>query len=72
MGHTEDARERLLAGPAELRSHAIYHYNLACYDAVLGHPERALQSLRRSFLLDAKFRDFARIDPDLESLRELM
>jgi predicted Zn-dependent protease len=69
LGRTLEAKTLLLSGPASLHAHAIYHYNLACYDAVLGNPDEALRSLRQSFRLDDKFRDFARIDPDLKRIR---
>jgi tetratricopeptide (TPR) repeat protein len=72
LGRTQDAKDRLLSGPKVLRNHAIFHYNLACYDAILGHPSEAIRSLRHSIQLDEKFREFARIDPDLASIRDKM
>ena len=65
MNRTAEAKALLLDGPAALLNEATYHYNLGCYDAVLGNIEEAQAHLRLSFKLDKKFRDFARTDPDL-------
>ena len=70
LGRTAEARELLLSGPDSLRKEPTFHYNLGCYAAVLGEREEALRHLERSFQLDAKFREIARRDPDLKSLRE--
>jgi uncharacterized Ntn-hydrolase superfamily protein len=45
-------------------------YNLACYRALSGRSEEALELLRRSLPRDESLRVHARTDPDLESLRE--
>jgi hypothetical protein len=37
MGRTQDAKQLLLEGPASLLGEPTYHYNLGCYDAVLGN-----------------------------------
>jgi predicted Zn-dependent protease len=68
MGRTDEAREVLLAGPSSLHAEPTYHYNLACYECVLGHLELARMHLERSIQLDKKYRDFARSDPDLAAL----
>ena len=65
LGRTGEAKEVLLGGPSTLLNEATYHYNLGCYDAVLGNLEDAQAHLRVSFKLDKKFREFARTDPDL-------
>lgn len=70
LRRTAEARDLLMKGPLILRKNPTYHYNIACYEAVLGNRESALRSLRESFVLDATFRDFARRDPDLKLLRE--
>lgn len=72
MGRTADARELLLAGPHALSREATYHYNLGCYDAVLGNRESAQEHLRISFELDKKFREIAKYDPDLKSVSDLL
>lgn len=70
LGRTGEARDLLLKGPEELRKDPTFHYNIGCYEAVLGNREAALQSLERSFSLDETYRDFARRDPDLMLVRE--
>ena len=45
-------------------------YNLACYRALSGRAEEALELLGRSLPLDESLREHARTDSDLESLRE--
>ena len=67
LGRTREARDRLLSGPVTLRQEATFHYNLGCYEAVLGNPEAARAHLLRSFEIDRKFRSIARLDPDLAS-----
>ena len=70
LGRTTEARDLLLQGPEQLRKDPTFHYNVGCYEAVLGNREAALQSLEQSFALDDTYRDFARQDPDLALLRE--
>ena len=69
LGQTEAARTLLLDGPATLHAEPVFHYNLACYECMLGHIETARAHLDKSFDLDKKFRDYAKTDPDLEKLR---
>jgi hypothetical protein len=59
----------LLSGPAALRCEPIYFYNLGCYEALLGRARDARRHLQISFQMDPSFRDIARNDPDLKSLR---
>jgi predicted Zn-dependent protease len=68
MGRTDEAREALLGGPVSLHAEPTYHYNLACYECVLGHLDLARMHLERSIQLDKKYRDFAKGDPDLAAL----
>jgi predicted Zn-dependent protease len=72
LKRTAEARDLLLKGPEELRNDPTFHYNIGCYEAVLGNREAALQSLEQSFALDGTYRDFARRDPDLQLLREAL
>ena len=55
---------------AETPDHAGTHYNLACAHARAGRPEPALEHLKRSVALDARFGEYARSDDDLASLRD--
>ena len=72
LGRTAEARDLLLKGPPLLRQNPTFHYNIGCYEAVLGNRESALQSLRKSFALDETYRDFAQRDPDLEGIRDAL
>jgi tetratricopeptide (TPR) repeat protein len=72
LGRTAQARDLLLKGPPLLRQNPTFHYNIGCYEAVLGNRESALQSLRESFALDETYRDFAQRDPDLEGIRDAL
>ena len=72
LGRTEEARNLLLKGPSDLRKDPTFHYNIGCYEAVLGNREAALDSLQASFALDETYRDFARRDPDLTLVREAL
>ena len=71
LGRTAEARDLLLRGAALLAEDPTFHYNIGCYEAVLGNRESALLSLRKSFSLDETYRDFALRDPDLQGLGEL-
>jgi tetratricopeptide (TPR) repeat protein len=71
MGRTSEAKELLLAGPSSLLSEPTYHYNLGCYDAVLGNLKEASQHLETSFRMDKKFREIAKVDPDLKAVHGL-
>ena len=70
LGQTEAARKVLLDGPETLHAEPVFHYNLACYECMLGNLELARVHLEKTFDLDKKFRDYANTDPDLEKLRE--
>lgn len=72
LGRTAEAKQVLLAGPPDLSKEATFHYNLGCYDAVLGNREEAQGHLLTSFELDNKFREIAKYDPDLKSVSDLL
>lgn len=69
LGKTEEARTLLLSGPETLHGEPVFHYNLACYECVLGNLDLARAHLEKSIVLDKKFRDYAETDPDLKALR---
>lgn len=68
LGRTAEAKSLLLSGPSSLLREATYHYNLACYEAVLGNVEEAKEYLKTSFSMDHHFRAIAQRDPDLGEL----
>jgi hypothetical protein len=71
-GRTEDARVLLGGAPASLHSDPLYHYNMACYLAVLGNLRDAEPLLRRALEMDEKLRRHARTDADLKDLRSIL
>jgi predicted Zn-dependent protease len=70
LGKTDEARTVLLNGPPALHHEPVYHYNLACYECMLGNLDCARTHLEKSVQLDKKFRDYAKSDPDLKPLHE--
>lgn len=69
MHETLQALKTLRSGPQCLQQEGIYHYNSACYLAVLGHENDAREALRTAFALDESLQENARTDPDLANLR---
>jgi len=72
LGKTLQAKNLLLKGPTSLLREPIYYYNMGCYDALLGNPKSAQVHLLTSFKMDPSFRDIAKKDPDLQSVKELI
>ena len=68
LGRTDEAHEWLRSGPSFLKKEAVYHYNLACYRAVLGREKAARKALARAITLDPGFQRSAKTDPDLKTL----
>ena len=71
-GETAEARKLLLSGPNCLEQEATYFYNLACYSAVLGDLEAAVDYVKTSFAMDDKFREIAKLDPDLGPIKKTL
>jgi len=69
LQRTEEARDTLIHGPESLHTESSFHYNLACYECVLGHTEVARLHLERGISIDKKLRGLALHDPDLATLR---
>jgi Flp pilus assembly protein TadD len=69
-GDTLAARDWLLRGPATLIEDPLFHYNIACYLAVLGDRKRAESHLERAFEMDASLRVSAQEDTDLAELHK--
>lgn len=70
-GDTMAARNWLMTGPSELIEDPVFHYNIACYHAVLGQPNQARSHLERAFSMDESLRELAERDADLECLGRL-
>jgi tetratricopeptide (TPR) repeat protein len=68
LGRTAEARDLLMKAPEILRQDPTFHYNIGCYEAVLGNRDAAIESLKKSFSMNESFRDFAQNDPDLRHL----
>jgi tetratricopeptide (TPR) repeat protein len=69
LGRTMEALKTLRSGPNSLQQDGLYHYNCACYLAVLGYADEARDLLRAAFALDESLQENARTDPDLQILR---
>lgn len=65
-----EAREILLRGLGLHPLEAVFHFNLACYEAQLGNLAEARNLLETACHLEPAFEETAKIDPDLEPLRE--
>lgn len=65
----EKARELLMRGVGLHPREAIFHFNLACYEAQLGHLDDARAFLDTACGLDETFVELAKTDSDLEPLR---
>ena len=55
---------------AERPEHAGNLYNLACFEALAGRHDAALEHLRRSIELDAQYREYASDDEDFAPVRD--
>jgi quercetin dioxygenase-like cupin family protein len=69
-GQEEVGRATLNDGIERYPNHWAGHFNLACYEALTGRHEAALEALRRAIELDSEqTRKFAATDADLDVLR---
>jgi lipopolysaccharide biosynthesis regulator YciM len=64
------ARDILISASRKFPNCAMIQFNLACYDAQLGHLSEARKRLRQAIRIDQDFADLARTDPDLEPIRD--
>jgi tetratricopeptide (TPR) repeat protein len=69
-GDNEGAVRVMEEALAERPEDAGNLYNLACFEALAGRRDDALDHLRRSIELDAQFRDYARDDDDFAPVRD--
>ncbi|MBB5351730.1 Flp pilus assembly protein TadD [Haloferula luteola] len=70
-GDTAAARNWLMTGPTSLIKDPLFHYNIACYHAVLGEKGPARSHLQRAFQMNSQLRQLAEKDEDLATLGEL-
>ena len=70
-GDTLAARNWLMTGPSALIEDPQFHYNIACYHAVLGERKQARSHLKRAFSMDESLRAMAARDSDLSDLGKL-
>jgi hypothetical protein len=64
----EHAREILRDAVKRDSTPGIFHFNLACYEAQLGNVPQAKKHLSAAIERDAKYKNLALEDPDLEPL----
>ncbi len=68
-GEPERAYEILAAANEKHPDSSSVLYNLACAEALLGKKDEAVEHLRRAVELYEDFADYARDDPDFDSIR---
>jgi len=64
------AVEIVSEGLRDYPEHATIHYQLACYHALAGERERAIEHLRVAYERDPRTREWAAGDSDLDSVRD--
>jgi len=65
VNSVEAARDILLNAAERLPEVSIFHYNLACYECLLGNTEAVWKRLHLAFAIDASWRQVALGDADL-------
>jgi Flp pilus assembly protein TadD len=69
LKRVEEARRTLLAAEPLHGTSGLLHYNLACYECLLGDLEEARRRLARAYRLEPKLQPGAAEDPDLARLQ---
>ena len=69
-GEYEEAIAVASEGLAQYPEHPSLRYQLACYNALAGHPEEALEHLRIAEAGNPQVLEWANGDPDLDSIRD--
>jgi len=67
LGHTKDARRLLRHPPRWLHNSGLLHYNLACYEALIGDVATARECAKAAFSLNPALSSRAMRDPDLRT-----
>jgi len=65
-----DTARRIIEEGLEQKDAPVLHYQLACVEALAGNSERALDELKLATDGSARFREYARTDEDLVSIRD--
>jgi hypothetical protein len=69
-GDHEGAIEEIRSGFADHPEHPMLFYQLACWEALAGHSEKAVEHVNRAVELGGdRYREYARDDEDLASIR---
>lgn len=69
LNRIAEARAVLLEAEAHHgRTSAVLHYNLACYDALLGSLKSARARFAKACRMEKRFKEEGRNDPDLKAL----
>lgn len=70
LDRVAEARTVLLAAePHHGTTSAVLHYNLACYDSLLGNLTEARRRLAIAYRMDDRLKADGALDPDLRALR---
>jgi tetratricopeptide (TPR) repeat protein len=69
-GRYDEAVEAMLAEAKDYPDSAGFLYNLACFEALAGQADAALEHLSRAAELEERFRGYAAEDSDFASLRD--
>ncbi len=68
LGEVPASVAALLQAPANARSHALWNFHLACYEAILGHPVPALEHVHACLALDPRMRPMVEHNSHLRPL----
>lgn len=68
LGLNEESAREIVDSPAWMVKSGILHYNLACYEAIMGDPEVAVKFMDLAIEINPKMRKTAKSDPDLLSV----
>lgn len=69
-GRYDEAVAQMKQDESEHANHPAWMYNLACFEALAGRRDDAIEHLARAIERDDSFRGFAREDEDFASLRD--
>lgn len=69
-GDYERAVEVASEGLADYPDHPLLHYNLACFCSLAGRGDEAIEHLQKAFEGDARAREWAADDSDLDPIRD--